>query len=556
MRYLGLVAVASALFAVMVFRPEVTNARLEDPICQIVVSDNGFNPSTVHVPPGTFVLWLNMSSTDQTVVSVNQSQFPWLLGPFPPNTSVQLIASDLGTFEYTSELRPGQKASVVVEEGPLDCRRPTLPAPRPCPSTPGAVVKRIAVILFNFEDDTSEPWTVDDLRQVLFTDPEYATSSWYCEVSLGKIVLQGKVHVDGDYFGWYTIPYSFTSCPMDLTDAIDSIVASQGVDLSGYNHIMYVSNASGCPRDAGQLGVDPGRTWNRFAAGELPQIIIHELGHNYGLAHANSYVCTEGGEPVPVSDTCESIEYGDPFDAMGTGGMGHFNAYNKARLGYLDAHNIVTVTRGGTYSINPIEAPSDGIQLLRVPTTDGRFFNFEYRQNIGFDNAENVPGVYARFSPDLDPISPAIWDPTELIDLTPEDGDFHHAAMPHGFVFVDPFTGNRVELKSESPEGAVLAVELSSPGAQLTQGDVDCKDGVSALDALSELRVTAQLAQLPQQEPCPDIGEEVESSWGDVNCDGSVGALDALAILRFVAALPPLAQQEPCVDVGAEVFLD
>lgn len=95
-------------------------------------------------------------------------------------------------------------------------------------------------------------------------------------------------------------------------------------------------------------------------------------------------------------------------------------------------------------------------------------------------------------------------------------------------------------------------------GALLIQGNVDCKDGVTAVDALDDLLVTAGLPQLPQQEPCPDVGGPVVAAvipvganpWGDVNCDGTVGALDALAILRFVAALPSSAQAEPCTDVG------
>lgn len=326
MRLVAIVVVAGSLLAVLTLRPQITSARLDIPICQIVLNDNGFNPSVARVPPGTVVLWINMTATDQNVVASNQNQFPWSLGLFPPGYSVQAIASDIGTFEYSAESNPSQTASIIVEDGALDCRRPALPEPRPCPPGPGAIVKRIAVVLIKFEDDDAEPWGVEDVRQALFTDAEYAASSWYCEVSFGKAILQGD-------FYEVTIPYPFTSCPEDVTPEIDALVADQGVDLSGYNNIMYFSNSSGCPGDRGQVGADPGRTWDGFSVGSLPTAIVHELGHNYGLAHANGYSCTQGGQQVPVGDTCTSMEYADPFDAMGNGGIGHFNAYNKARLG-------------------------------------------------------------------------------------------------------------------------------------------------------------------------------------------------------------------------------
>lgn len=162
---------------------------------------------------------------------------------------------------------------------------------------------------------------------------------------------------------------------------------------------------------------------------------------------------------------------------------------------------------------------------MRLPTIDGQFYNFELRSDSGFDHRDDFPGVYARLSGDLFPVSPGIWAPTQLIDFSPQDGDFHHAAMPDGFVFVDPFTGNRVELMSESSHEAVLTVTLSSPGMT---GDVDCSGGVNSVDALMILR---SVAGLPVTADCLGFA-------GDVNCDGSINSVDALGILRYVAALP------------------
>jgi hypothetical protein len=86
-----------------------------------------------------------------------------------------------------------------------------------------------------------------------------------------------------------------------------------------------------------------------------------------------------------------------------------------------------------------------------------------------------------------------------------------------------------------------------SPGP-LTQGDVDCNGEVSSVDALKELRHVAQLS-VSQNEPCPDIGEDVASVWGDVDCNGEVTSVDALKVLRHVADLS-VSQTEPCPDIG------
>lgn len=86
---------------------------------------------------------------------------------------------------------------------------------------------------------------------------------------------------------------------------------------------------------------------------------------------------------------------------------------------------------------------------------------------------------------------------------------------------------------------------------ELTQGNVDCAGGVTAVDALKELRYVAQLS-VSKTEPCPDIGANVASIWGDVDCSGSVTSVDALKILRYVAQLT-VNQSEPCPNIGTPV---
>lgn len=70
-------------------------------------------------------------------------------------------------------------------------------------------------------------------------------------------------------------------------------------------------------------------------------------------------------------------------------------------------------------------------------------------------------------------------------------------------------------------------------------GDVDCKGGVSAVDALVMLQSAASLQYLAL---CFD-------GSADVDCDADVDAVDALAVLRHVAALPVTAPKG-CGAIG------
>src|SRR5206468_1455884 len=62
-------------------------------------------------------------------------------------------------------------------------------------------------------------------------------------------------------------------------------------------------------------------------------IAAHELGHNYGLYHANSWSADGDG----VIGAGYNVEYGNPFDTMGAANAGiyHFNAEFKSELNWL-----------------------------------------------------------------------------------------------------------------------------------------------------------------------------------------------------------------------------
>ncbi|HXG35836.1 MAG TPA: hypothetical protein VNL15_02595, partial [Dehalococcoidia bacterium] len=90
-------------------------------------------------------------------------------------------------------------------------------------------------------------------------------------------------------------------------------------------------------------------------------------------------------------------------------------------------------------------------------------------------------------------------------------------------------------------------------GHALTQGDVDC-DGVAGVFDSIKVQLHVAGNPLTQEEPCPDIGQEVASFWGDVDCDNIVGIFDAIKIQQYLVGQTP-AQEPGCTAIGAPVII-
>ncbi|MES2971280.1 MAG: fibronectin type III domain-containing protein [Patescibacteria group bacterium] len=258
------------------------------------------------------------------------------------------------------------------------------------PSTTTASTNRkVAVILINFTDDTSQPVTVDAARREVFTDPNYSANAFYKRSSYNLLGLTGHTNVDGDIFGYYTIGATKSgNCDYTLWGRLaDQAAQSAGADLSVYNHIIYAFPSANC--GFGGIADLPGsHVWLNGSISGTP--LSHELGHNLGLYHANGFACKDTyGFTVSISDRCSSLEYYDMFDTMGSGfNLDDFNGYYKRRLNWLVPSNTQTVTTSGDYTINSLESTGSGVNEIRIPryvTAAGitQYLHLEYRQRNG-----------------------------------------------------------------------------------------------------------------------------------------------------------------------------
>jgi hypothetical protein len=129
--------------------------------------------------------------------------------------------------------------------------------------------------------------------------------------------------------------------------------------------------------------------WTLSSGG--PGVLAHEFGHNLGLMHANSAVCTT---QLPI--VCEQREYGDASSTMGkyriryaTNPMiARFSATELDKLKVLPKESKAIAAESGDYKLAPVY--SKGINLpkvLYIPIGSELTYSVEYRPAIGSDSS-------------------------------------------------------------------------------------------------------------------------------------------------------------------------
>ena len=346
--------------------------------------------------------------------------------------------------------RVGQ--AIVVSSGARDLSRLSGAGAASLEALSGTLgAQRTAVFLINFSDNALQPYTTDYARNVVFS----TTSNFDLENSYQQTWLTG------DVFGWYTIPLASTACDYNtLASQAQSGATADGVNLANYTHYVFAFPDNACGWwGLGTVGGEPSKAW--INGGLELQVAGHEMGHNFGLYHSHSLRCSAGS----VGGTCTMDEYGDTLDIMGYSAY-HFSAYQKERLGWLNAGispPLTSVTAGGTYAIDAYETVGSASKALKIPRgTTGSSYYVELRQGVGCDaallgNGNVMNGVVVHLASSYDSNS------DNLLDMTPETATFDDAALMAGQTFSDADYGVTITTLSVGSGSASVAVTLGAP---------------------------------------------------------------------------------------------
>jgi M6 family metalloprotease-like protein len=335
------------------------------------------------------------------------------------------------------------------------------------PPTTGA--KSIVALLINFQDDSSEPITLQEAHNILFDDPNKSVDAYYQEVSYGQTSFNGTV-VD-----WFTVS---TNSSCDLLGTHEAIAAADdAIDFSAFDHIMYIfpKPSGGCEfRGKGSVGetnvstddgvVSVGVSWILLGLGAAESRLAqaHELGHNLGLLHAHLLECPAG----IIDDGCTRRGGDlpkDPFDLMSATSGGHFSALNKVWLGWFQSpSNVAEVDLGGgSFSLAALEQSTGELQALKVlrsvsPTV---WYYIEHREQLGIDSFigdDAVNGVLVRIGQECITSSACETDLLVFPGITTDLGELTSGSS----MLLDGSTPLVLEVGSRDPVAGSIDVTL------------------------------------------------------------------------------------------------
>lgn len=237
--------------------------------------------------------------------------------------------------------------------------------------------ERVLVVLAS---TGAEPYTVAEVKRAFEQAAAFIQRSSF-----------GQVRLDAEVTPWLTGLSARPSCGASA-GTIESIfgpprreATGAGFDTTRYDTVVYALPDAHC----GFFGATFGHQVMLTRQPTL-ELLLHELGHTFGLGHAMAADCTD-------LLRCGMDDTGDSFSPMGSGTL-DYSAYEKTLMGWITAAPHVSTPK--TYVLAPPTARSRLPQALVVDTDRGTWW-IEYRVRpfrglvFRFVDADNHSAPYA-----------------------------------------------------------------------------------------------------------------------------------------------------------------
>ncbi len=346
--------------------------------------------------------------------------------------------------------------------------------------------KKVLIIRVDFSDKSGTP--VNNLDDEPIT-PSYAVNlfngtdgirDFYDQSSYGQTSL--LISESTDVTGVLRMPgtaasYATGNLSTLLHSDARALAQSAGFAVDSYDRIGVVfTDFASIPGNkfgwAGLANIIGKNFWiqSQFTFGT----VAHEIGHNFGLNHANRWNVIDGN---PVSPTGTSEEYGDPFDVMGGGGdiTAQFDVWKKSILQWLPDNSVKTVISSGTVRLHRFD---DAAADLSKPLALKIVRNATQDYWIGYRRATDNPNLNNGVS--------IVWggnqnDAGVLLDMTTPGDTPDDASLAMGATFTDAVAGITLHPVAQGGSGADewMDVEINfQPRISWAKSDYDVDEGV------------------------------------------------------------------------------
>lgn len=251
------------------------------------------------------------------------------------------------------------------------------------------ISKKIAALLVNTSDGSAYA-SKTSVTNYMF-NASNSLRNHYLKITHGQIDFLVDSNADGapDVFGPLQISAAGTTNCDTVTWAsqADSAAKAAGVDLSIYDHIVYVLPANTNCTWAGLAQVVGKQSWIKQGDSF---VYIHELGHNLGLRHAGT---------DPENDGRINNSYGDTGSPTGGYNFSGFNAPHSEQMGMHSRSSgaINENISSGLYDLYPLgksQSSINGNQILKIPNASkvGENYYLSFRTKEYADST--IPNEY------------------------------------------------------------------------------------------------------------------------------------------------------------------